>query len=103
MAETVKSWAYDSWRNNADWYRCCACGMDAGVESQVCNHIADCTPVHTDGTSEPRSLEEAMAWLEDAGEVTFAKHQDVEHDEDEEAEVLAYREATDDECDRREP
>lgn len=102
-AEQVKSWAYDSWYNNADWYRCCACGQNAATELEHCIHDADAKPVHNDGAPEPRSLEEAMAWLADTGEMTFAKNQDVPADEDEQLEAQAYREATDDECDRREP
>ena len=60
-AEQVKSWAYDSWYNNADWYRCCACGQDAANESESCDHAADAKPVHNNGATEPRSLPSFVA------------------------------------------
>ena len=72
-AEQVKTWASDSWCNHADYNRCCACGQPVLTESATCDHYAADEPVYLDGTPRPRSLEEAMDWLSDTGEVTFAR------------------------------
>jgi len=70
---TIKTWAYDAWYDHADYYRCNRCGKDILEKVDDCVHDADCTPIYTDNTPCPLSLEDCMAFLEDIGLVTFGK------------------------------
>jgi hypothetical protein len=71
-AEQIKTWAHDSYHNNADWYRCCRCGGNSLTEGD-CAHEADCKPIYNDGRAEPITLEQCIEWLDSTGEVTFAR------------------------------
>ena len=68
----VLLWATDSYHNNADSYRCSACGEDTRTQGS-CVHETDCIAVYADGTVAPAGLIEAMEWLEDQGEATFSR------------------------------
>lgn len=72
-AATVIGWAVDSFYNNADWYRCYACGHNTLSEQPNCQHAGDCEPMYNRPVEYPLDLESAIAWLGDTGEVTFAK------------------------------
>jgi len=70
--EKVRIWASDSYYNNADSYRCCACGRDTLTVSD-CLHEGEHTPVYKDGSEKPETLVDCIDWLSDTGEVTFAR------------------------------
>ena len=74
--EKVITWASDSYHNNADWYQCQACDRDAAHCS--CADVLEPAPseaaprYHNDAVK-PTTLEDAIAWLDETGEVTFAR------------------------------
>lgn len=70
--EQVKSWAADSFFNHADRYQCCTCGHDTMTEGD-CKHEGQWTPIYNEPTEAPRDLAAAIEWLDDHGEVTFAR------------------------------
>ena len=67
----VLTWASDSYYNNADFHRCVTCG-DHALAENGCEHETT-VPEYNVPTPKPETLEDAMAWLEDRGEVTFAR------------------------------
>lgn len=58
-AETIKMWASDSYYNNADRYETSPDGNSY--------------PVYEDGRTCPEHLIDCIEWLNDTGEVTFAR------------------------------
>jgi hypothetical protein len=69
--EQIRWWADDSYYDNADWYRCSACGLDARTEAG-CLHDAHDTPIYEDGSLSPVGLDARIEWLQHYGEATFA-------------------------------
>lgn len=67
----VLSLARDSWCNNAPAQRCLDCGQNSLVENGCPHNHTE--PVYPEGSDPcPETLDDAMNWLMDMGEVTFA-------------------------------
>jgi len=81
-------WAKDSWFNGAPVYACEECGKQflSDDERGMTDHAHEDTyvcfnPVYDDGLTEPATIQDAIAWLSDTGEVTFSdKWSEVQHD-----------------------
>lgn len=67
----VLTQASDSYHNNADFHRCLVCG-DHALAENGCEHERT-VPEYNVPTPKPETLEDAMEWLSDHGEVTFAR------------------------------
>jgi len=67
--DEIRVWAEDSYFNHADRYRCNRCG-----KTEECECVASRDPVYDDpDTRPPLTFAEQCDWLEDQGEVTFAR------------------------------
>lgn len=71
-ADWLKTFASDSYSNNADYHECGTCG-DHCLAENGCAHEGESTPIYADGSKRPETLEDAIAWLSDTGDVTFGR------------------------------
>lgn len=70
--EWVMGQASDSYFNHADYLLCNECGKPCTTMGK-CQHEGNATPVYYHNLVKPKTLREAIDWLQDTGEVTFAK------------------------------